>query len=104
VHWQAADTPPVRGNAGQLLQVLMNLMQNAYDAAQTANQAAPTVWIDVTQAPGWVTLRLRDNGAGIAEKHLGQVFDPFFSTKPVGKGTGLGYRSATASSNAVAVG
>ena len=90
VHWQAVDTPPVRGNAGQLLQVLMNLMQNAYDAAQAANQALPTVWIDVTQEPGWVTLRLRDNGAGIAEKHLSQVFDPFFSTKPVGKGTGLG--------------
>jgi len=90
VHWQAVDTPPVRGNAGQLLQVLMNLMQNAYDAAQAANQALPTVWIEVTQEPGWVTLRLRDNGAGIAEKHLSQVFDPFFSTKSVGKGTGLG--------------
>jgi two-component system sensor histidine kinase HupT/HoxJ len=85
VHWQAADTPPVRGNAGQLLQVLMNLMQNAYDAAQTANQAARTVWIDVTQAPGWVTAATRQR-PGIAEEHLGQVFDPFFSTKPVGTG------------------
>ncbi|SDI55653.1 PAS domain-containing sensor histidine kinase [Pseudomonas panipatensis] len=90
VHWQAESEPRVQGNAGQLLQVLMNLMQNAYDAARAAGRTPPEQWIAVEQTPGWVTLRLRDNGPGIAEEHLSQVFEPFFSTKPVGQGTGLG--------------
>jgi len=90
VHWQPTGEPSVHGNSGQLLQVLMNLMQNAYDAAQAAERETPELWIDVEQDPQWVTLRLRDNGGGIAVEHLTQVFDPFFSTKPVGKGTGLG--------------
>ena len=90
VHWQPSGAPSVHGNSGQLLQVLMNLMQNAYDAAQAAERETPELWISVEQDSHWVTLRLRDNGGGIAAEHLKQVFDPFFSTKPVGKGTGLG--------------
>lgn len=90
VHWQPSGEPAVHGNSGQLLQVLMNLMQNAYDAAQATGRETPELWISVEQDSRWVTLRLRDNGGGIAVEHLTQVFDPFFSTKPVGKGTGLG--------------
>ncbi|MEB0078720.1 ATP-binding protein [Pseudomonas sp. CCI3.2] len=90
IHWQPSGEPVVHGNSGQLLQVLMNLMQNAYDAAQAAGRETAELWISVEQDPHWVTLRLRDNGGGIAVEHLTQVFDPFFSTKPVGKGTGLG--------------
>ncbi|MEB0041126.1 MULTISPECIES: ATP-binding protein [unclassified Pseudomonas] len=90
IHWQPSGEPVVHGNSGQLLQVLMNLIQNAYDAAQAAERETSELWISVEQDPHWVTLRLRDNGGGIAVEHLTQVFDPFFSTKPVGKGTGLG--------------
>jgi two-component system sensor histidine kinase HupT/HoxJ len=90
VQWQPGADICVHGNSGQLLQVLMNLMQNAYDAAQSAGQERPGLWIKLEQEPGWTTLRLRDNGPGIAEEHLQQVFEPFFTTKPVGKGTGLG--------------
>jgi two-component system sensor histidine kinase HupT/HoxJ len=85
---------PVLGSRGQLLQVLMNLVQNAYDAAQEAAAQkpgqVPTLWIAGEVDAGRVRLRLRDNGAGIREENLGRIFDPFFTTKAIGKGTGLG--------------
>lgn len=90
MHWQPGDDITVHGNSGQLLQVLMNLMQNAYDAARSAASVPPQLWIELTREPGWANLTLRDNGAGIAPEHLSQVFEPFFTTKPVGQGTGLG--------------
>ncbi|WP_236199900.1 PAS domain-containing sensor histidine kinase [Pseudomonas pseudonitroreducens] len=90
VHWQPVGDVQVQGNAGQLLQVLMNLTQNAYDAARAAAAEPPQLWIELSRQPGWATLTLRDNGPGIAEQYLSQVFEPFFTTKPPGQGTGLG--------------
>jgi two-component system sensor histidine kinase HupT/HoxJ len=103
IHWVRKGTAPafvvhftptkpawVNGSPGQLLQVMMNLVQNAYDAA-VGRGVAPALWIDEAQPQaGWLRLVFRDNGPGLAEEHLGRVFDPFFTTKPVGKGTGLG--------------
>jgi len=89
VHWAPGAPCFVMGSAGQLLQVLMNLIQNAYDAASEATPQ-PGLWITLQAGPGTVVLALRDNGSGIAPEHLGRVFDPFFTTKPVGRGTGLG--------------
>ncbi|MDX8413718.1 MAG: PAS domain S-box protein [Mariprofundales bacterium] len=93
----------VRGDAVQLQQVMMNLLNNARDAVMdTAN---PHITLAVTEyhadadfhrnnpelnADDFVHLSLKDNGYGIAKAHLSQVFEPFFSTKEVGKGTGLG--------------
>jgi two-component system sensor histidine kinase HupT/HoxJ len=80
----------VRGNAGQLLQVLMNLIQNAYDAASNQPGVLPLLQITARQEPGRVVIALHDNGPGIAPEALSSIFEPFFTTKPVGKGTGLG--------------
>jgi two-component system sensor histidine kinase HupT/HoxJ len=90
VHWQPGAEAPVMGSAGQLLQVLMNLVQNAYDAASQRPGALPALWIACEASDGWVRVSLRDSGPGIAEADLTRIFDPFFTTKPVGKGTGLG--------------
>jgi two-component system sensor histidine kinase HupT/HoxJ len=89
VHWQAGEPACVQGSAGQLLQVLMNLIQNAYDAAAEFSRE-PSLWIDLQADAEALLLTLRDNGPGIAPENLGRVFDPFFTTKPVGRGTGLG--------------
>jgi len=102
IHWVRKGTAPtfdvnfthgepawVRGSTGQLMQVVMNLVQNAYDAAAAAGPS-PALWIEVQPAGAHWQLTFRDNGAGIAHEHVGRVFDPFFTTKPVGKGTGLG--------------
>ena len=90
VHWAPGAPLWVLGNAGQLLQVLMNLIQNGHDA--TAGVAQPALWIEAAAdaAAGTVQLTVRDNGPGIAPEHLSRVFEPFFTTKPVGAGTGLG--------------
>ncbi len=90
VHWQPGLACWVSGHAGQLLQVLMNLVQNAYDAASGHGASPPALWITLQAASERVQLHCRDNGPGIAPEHLGRVFDPFFTTKPVGTGTGLG--------------
>jgi two-component system sensor histidine kinase HupT/HoxJ len=80
----------VKGSAGQLLQVLMNLIQNAFDAASGPALAPPRLHIHVCQDEQWVSITLHDNGPGIAPETLSRIFEPFFTTKPVGKGTGLG--------------
>ncbi len=90
IQWSRGADCYVSGNAGQLLQVLMNLIQNAYDAAITGGAKTPQLRITLECDDGRAHLRFTDNGPGIAPEHLSRIFDPFFTTKPVGKGTGLG--------------
>ncbi len=91
VHWAPQCGCTVLGSAGQLQQVMMNLLQNAFDAVAGVPQ--PTVWVElrsIDDGPPRVQVTVRDNGPGIAAEHLLRIFDPFFTTKPIGKGTGLG--------------
>jgi two-component system sensor histidine kinase HupT/HoxJ len=88
IHWTTGADCFVMGNAGQLLQVMMNLIQNASDAAGSVSE--PRLDISLNIHPQVAELCFADNGTGIAPEHLDKVFDPFFTTKSVGKGTGLG--------------
>ena len=91
VDWHPQGPCWVMGSEGQLQQVMMNLLQNAFDAVDTpANAATPQVRVSLQKEAGQLHVRVRDNGAGIAPEHALRLFDPFFTTKPVGKGTGLG--------------
>jgi two-component system sensor histidine kinase HupT/HoxJ len=90
VELQACPGCVVPGNAGQLLQVLMNLIQNAYDAASAQPGASPVLRISTQPEANAMVITLHDNGPGIAPEAMSSIFEPFFTTKPVGKGTGLG--------------
>lgn len=78
--------PPVRGFAGELNQIWLNLLDNALDAIPDSGR----VEVLVGREGSRVAVRIVDNGGGIPAKLREQVFDPFFTTKPVGQGTGLG--------------
>lgn len=104
------NLPLVECNAGQINQVLMNIIANAIDALEEAegersrgagglvsgselpilNYGAPTLWICTEIKGERIEIRIADNGPGIPESLVSRIFDPFFTTKPVGKGTGLG--------------
>jgi signal transduction histidine kinase len=72
----------------EISQVLINLMNNAFDAVQ--NQAQKEVHIDWALHSDRVLISVSDTGPGIPETIREQIYEPFFTSKPVGKGTGLG--------------
>ncbi len=80
--------PFVKGNAGQLKQVFMNIVVNAAEAIHGSG----TLTITTSPAPDrkMVLVEFTDTGEGIPAENLTRIFDPFFTTKEVGKGTGLG--------------
>jgi len=78
--------PPVRAVAGELNQAWANLVDNALDAAQAGGR----VEISASRQGQEVVVRVIDDGAGIPPDARERIFDPFYTTKPVGQGTGLG--------------
>jgi PAS domain S-box-containing protein len=80
--------PFVRGNAGQLKQVFVNIIVNAAEAMHGSG----TLTITTFRAPDGktVSVEFADTGEGIPAENFTRIFDPFFTTKEVGKGTGLG--------------
>jgi len=81
----------VRADAGQLSQVLWNLVQNALQALKGSAEAAVTVRIhqDSGTGGGWARFSVKDNGPGIPEDEKSAVFEPFFTTRERGTGLGL---------------
>lgn len=97
----AEPAPMVLADEGRLVQVLMNLVTNARDAISGSGRirvSTETVHIDQPHdsiqgnvPPGdYAVLSVTDNGSGLDERTRERIFEPFFSTKEVGKGTGLG--------------
>ena len=108
------DLPLVECCAGQLNQVFMNILSNAIDAIESSaswqdewvdrsswranpptrqptNQPTPTIHIQTKQEDSnQVAIHITNNGPGISEDIKQQLFNPFFTTKPVGEGTGMG--------------
>ena len=89
--------PKVECFASELNQVFINILTNAIDAIDEAysrqgNRQEPgKIWIQTQVLPGdRIAIQIKDNGCGIAENALSRLFDPFYTTKPIGKGTGLG--------------
>jgi len=94
----------IKGDASLLQQILMNLMNNARDALADITQPSIDVIVDayisdaafVAQHPQarvdypYARMRVHDNGCGIPKQDLDKIFEPYYTTKEVGKGTGLG--------------
>lgn len=78
--------PQVECWRGKITQVILNLLLNANQAINKDGQIAIT-----TKAQDQnVLISIKDNGCGISEEHLSKIFDPFYTTKEIGSGTGLG--------------
>jgi len=98
----APDLKPVRLNAAHLEQAIMNLCVNARDAMPEGGELTlrtesvllapehPRVRAGEVLSGEYVVVRVSDTGVGIAPEQIGRIFDPFYTTKEVGKGTGLG--------------
>lgn len=84
-----AEIPfPVKGNPVQITQILVNLIGNAVDALAGNSQAVVTIGLGVDNHKA--RLSVQDNGPGIEQENLEKLWSPFYTTKPIGKGTGLG--------------
>ena len=79
---------PVYCNSIQIEQVLTNLLINARDALENAQEK--TVTLRSFESDNCIVVEIEDSGKGIPAADLPKVFDPFFTSKEVGKGTGLG--------------
>jgi signal transduction histidine kinase len=86
VEREFGELPRVRCYAGQLNQVILNLLMNACDALGEKG----TIRIRTRRRGEGVRLEFSDDGPGIPPESLSRIFDPFYTTKPVGAGTGLG--------------
>ncbi len=97
----------INGDITQLQQLMVNLLNNAKDALCHSKDPSIEVRLDhdtpddafmaqhpETKTEKYAHLSVTDNGIGIAQEHLDQIYDPFFTTKEVGKGTGLGLAMA----------
>ena len=78
----------VRGDLGRLQQVLVNITVNALDAMREGGSL--TVRTGYSEKPGFCRVAISDTGNGIREDQLPHIFEPFYTTKEVGRGVGLG--------------
>lgn len=86
----ADDLPALFVVSDHIVQVLMNVLINAADALEGREECAPSILLETRREGCSVILRVSDNGPGIAAENLGRVFEAHFTTKPPGRGSGLG--------------
>ena len=97
------DFDPMIGNINIIPQdigrVILNLITNAFYAASLPSKGGfsdpdksegPTVWVSTKKETGKILISVKDNGPGIPSSIIDKIFQPFFTTKPTGQGTGLG--------------
>jgi signal transduction histidine kinase len=92
IEQKLTENQTIWANKNKLIHVLVNLLQNSVDALKTKSfeNERPTISIQGLVEPARSILVVRDNGIGIEPQHLDKIFDPFYTTKDVGEGMGLG--------------
>ncbi len=89
----APDLPLLETECQGLNQIWTNILDNAIDASSQMGKLTIRTWMETTEAPDPhdnICIAFKDNGAGIPIESQQHIFDPFYTTKPVGVGTGLG--------------
>lgn len=84
----AKALPHVLGDCKQLIQVFLNIVLNALDAME--KKGSITISTEISKNRDYIYVKFSDTGKGIPEAEISKVFDPFYTTKPEGEGTGLG--------------
>ncbi len=84
----SGDSPMILGNIGKLQQVLMNLFSNSKDAMESSENKV--ISVETREQDDRVVIEVSDTGCGIAPDQIGRVFSRAYTTKPVGKGSGMG--------------
>jgi len=74
----------------RFLQVLINVIKNASEAVEADGQIVIRVWREVFPEGRGTTWEVEDDGAGVTDTVIQRIFDPFYTTKPIGQGVGLG--------------
>jgi signal transduction histidine kinase len=82
--------PPVLGQANELGQAVLNLLVNALDSLESSPGKRPRIAVTLARAGEELRLCVADNGAGVPADELPRIADLFYTTKEVGKGTGVG--------------
>jgi signal transduction histidine kinase len=93
INTEYGELPPVICNVGELNQVFLNMIVNAAHAIHDAGKDVTTgglISITTAVAGEHVEITFIDNGCGIPQENLDKIYDPFFTTKEVGRGTGQG--------------
>ncbi|MCZ4279744.1 PAS-domain containing protein [Kiloniella laminariae] len=90
IHLAGERDKPIRIYPGAVAQILTNFLTNSYLHAFDDGNRAGNIIITVTQLGDKTRVRYEDDGEGISEAYLNKVFDPFFTTRRGGGGTGLG--------------
>ena len=82
--------PPVPCVSTEIEQVILNLVRNAAQAMDRAGTENPTLTLRTKRMQDWAVIEVEDNGPGIPKDDLARIFEPFYTTKKIGEGTGLG--------------
>lgn len=81
----------IKGFQGEFSQVILNLLNNAKDILIERNSKNPTITLDVTKnVNSSISITVKDNAGGIPDEIINKIYDPYFTTKEEGKGTGIG--------------
>ncbi len=84
------DVPPIVGHPNEFSQVLLNIINNAADALCDKGIPDPKIKVTVAREGEKSVITIADNAGGIPQNIMGRIFEPYFTTKEQGKGTGIG--------------